>query len=855
MAGFRTQFQGMSIGAIFEKVVTRHSEKTAVEYRQRKISYGELDLAANILALRLSAVNMPAQGRAALLFRDRVGAVTAMMGVLKAGHAYVPLDPADPSERARFILEDCEPFVLITDNDHIALARQLVPDGCLVININDYEGKVPAIELPIVDPDALAYILYTSGSTGHPKGVCQTHRNAIHFAGCYSEALKIQDQDHLTLLFSLSFGASNMDIYPGLLSGATLFGYDLRQDGIPQLADWLEQKKISVLHAVPTVFRQLVKSLPQDRVFRNIRIVDLGGEAIFASDVNSFQQHFPASCRLVNHLAATEAHVIAQYLISSNQPFSGQSVPAGHSPDGVQVRIERPDGSGAGVGEVGAIVISSPFVSPGYWRRPELNAAVFSDDPATPGWRIFRPGDMGRIDADGNLHFLGRRDTRAKIRGHTIELAEVEAALRQCGHVEDAAVTITERGGQQGPAMLVAYLVVKSEVDREPKKMRRELAAHVPQYMLPGVYVFLDALPLTATGKVDRNSLPSAEEQSSVYHEDYLPPADKLEEKIAGIYQDVLKYSPVGRLDDFFLLGGDSMSAVDLQIRLFDAFGKDVPDIFEDATVAGIAKSVRQLESMPTVDNRLLPVLVPVREKGSGPILFLVHGRMGQAPLSPHLLSLLGEDQPLYVFQARGVDGIQPANETIEAMARDYIDSIRLVQPRGPYFIGALCMGGWVAVEMARMLMEEGEQVAPLILVDPPSLPLNPLRAAMRKRELDLHFQTPREDDTRFYDVTDPYRRKGAAQVAKSFENAIQAYQVRPYMGPVFLLASKQRLTDMEWGNPAKLKAHFNGDVQCFEVGPSHNQIIDSHNEAFVRHFTNCIQSARAAIRTPVSNT
>jgi pimeloyl-ACP methyl ester carboxylesterase len=223
---------------------------------------------------------------------------------------------------------------------------------------------------------------------------------------------------------------------------------------------------------------------------------------------------------------------------------------------------------------------------------------------------------------------------------------------------------------------------------------------------------------------------------------------------------------------------------------------------------------------------------------------------MGQAPLSPHLLNLLGDDQPLYVFRARGADGIQEPNETIEAMARDYIDALRQVQPRGPYFIGALCMGGWVAVEMARMLQSDGEQVAPLLLIDPPVLPLNPVLVAFRKQTLEKHFQVPREEDKEHYDINDPFRRKGAAQVAKSFENAIQNYELKPYTGPVFLLASSKRLSPEGWGTPGRLKANFPGEVQCFEVGPGHNQIIDSHNEAFIRHFTDCVRNARAAIDT-----
>src|ERR1700690_3085738 len=260
MADLHIGQTSQSIGATFEKVAARHSTKTAIEYGDRQISFSELDSSANAIAWRLLSMNSPSPGRAALLFNNRIAAISAMIGVLKAGHAYVPVDPADPSERARFILRDCEPFVLITDNDHITLARQIVPDGCQLFNVDQPGIDAPSVQLPVVGPDAPAYLLYTSGSTGQPKGVCQIHRNVLHFAGCYSEALKIQDQDSLTLLFSLSFVASSMDIYPSLLNCPTISASDMRRSGIPLLANWLDEKDISVLHAVAPVSRQLMKS-------------------------------------------------------------------------------------------------------------------------------------------------------------------------------------------------------------------------------------------------------------------------------------------------------------------------------------------------------------------------------------------------------------------------------------------------------------------------------------------------------------------------------------------------------------------------------------------------------------------
>lgn len=838
-----------SVGACFARVAARLPAKTAIECDGRKISFAELDFAANTIARRLLAGDTRPPARVALLFNERIASITAMLGGLKAGDAYVPLDADDPDERVQFILRDCAPLALITGNAHLERARTLIPEGCHLINIDEPGLDGMSAPLPEVAPDALAYLFYTSGSTGQPKGVCHSHRNLLYFIGRYSETLGIREDDRLSLLYSLSFSAANMDIYGGLLSGASVHTYDVRRNGIPPLAEWLGRASITILHTVPTVFRHLTGGLDRSHRFDKIRAVDLGGETVFASDVTLFRRHFREDCRLINHLAATEAMVMAQYVVHPTEPYEGvQILPAGRSPNGVKLHIQRSDGTVANVGEVGEIVVSSPFVSPGYWQRPDLNAAVFSDDPGNPGWRIYRTGDLGRIAADGNLHFLGRNGTRVKIRGQSVDLAEVESGLRQCISVRDAAAITESRDDQQEADRLVAYVVASGETDRDPRKIRRELAERLPLYMLPSVYVFLDALPLTATGKINRKALPQPGGLPGRQNDDYQPPMDDLEREIAAIYQQVLKYSPVGRTDDFFLMGGDSLSVVELKILLADLFGHNIPDVFEDATVAGVAQSNRHLLSKSSTGEQLMPVLVPLREVGTGPILFLVHGRLGQAHVSPYFLDLVGRDQALYSFQARGVDGIQAPNETIEAMAQDYVIALRQVQPHGPYFIGGLCAGGYVAIEMARLLRKEGHQVFPLLLIDPPlpffsvqgvEVQIQTLPARIRKRSAEGHFD---------FDIEDPKRWKGATQVAASFENALIKYRPTPYDGPVFLLTNTQRLSSAGgWKNPSTLYRVFSGKIDCFEVGESHSQILDVHNEKFVRSLAHCIKTVRSA--------
>ncbi|HEX5863120.1 MAG TPA: AMP-binding protein, partial [Casimicrobiaceae bacterium] len=727
-----------TIGSRLASIAAGLPGKLAIAEREARVSFGQLDAAASAIARRILAAGSDRPGFVGLLYENKVPAVQSIFGAARSGRAYVPLDAGDPDERLRFVLRDSEPIALLTETSLLQRARTLVSSGCAVIDLADVASDDEANALPRVTADTPAYMFYTSGSTGQPKGVVQTHRNLLFFADAYAKTLRIDAADRLTFLFSLSFGAANMDIFGGLLSGATLYGYDVRRHGIPPLADWLDRERITVFHAVPTVFRELFNSLAPDRKFAHLRAIDLGGEALFDSDVELFRRHTVEGCIFVNHLAATEAHVIAQHIVEHRSPrVSAGILPAGRSPEGLRVLIQRDDGSEADTDEVGAIVVSSPHVSPGYWRRPELDATAFSADPVAPGWRRYFTGDLGRIDGEGNLYFLGRRASRVKIRGHTVELTEVEAALSAYPGVTKVAVLALNGDLQSVPDRLVAYLAVSEGAKRNSLLVRRRLAQQLPPYMLPSAILFVDALPLTASGKIDRKALAAMEPPPETAQADeFEPPADDLERAIAGIFQQMLKHAPIGRGDDFFLLGGDSLSVVELQTRLRDTFGHELANLHEDATVAGVAAEIRRTRATTPGATEPFPVLIPLRRSGSAPPLFLVHGRLGQALVSPYFLRLLGDDQPVWAFQARGLDGLQEPHSTIAAMAADYVSEMRKQRPDGPYFLGALCAGALIAMAMARTLRDAGEVVLPLLLLDPPERPFPMADSRLTERGL-----------------------------------------------------------------------------------------------------------------------
>jgi len=839
------EFSAETIGGRLARVAASRPHRIALAGKGREVTYGALDAAATAIAQAIHAATGGRPGQVCLLFANKIPAVHAIFGAARAGHCYIPLDASDPEERLRVIAADSEPIAFLTEPALLERAKALAPPGCALIDVEHLEGR-GAVTQPDVTPDSLAYLYYTSGSTGQPKGVSQTHRNLLFFVDAYSKTMGIEDRDRVSLLYSLSFSAANMDIYGALLNGATLCTYELRRDGIRPLANWLDHERVSVLHAVPTVFRELMASLPEGRRLPHLRAIDLGGEAVFGRDVDLFREHTAPQCILVNHLAATEASVVAQHVIDHGSTYATDAmIPVGRCPAGLRVQIRREDGTAAARNETGEIVVAGAHVSPGYWKRPELNAAAFDADPDHSGARRYFSGDFGYLDDDGNLNFLGRRGSRIKLRGHSVELNEVEAALAACNGVTKVAVLAA--GGERASEAerLIAYLAMASEENRNPLEIRRQMAARVPAYMCPTGFVFLDALPLTASGKVDRQALaglPQPDEAQPAFE----APRDDTERTVAEIFGQLLKRERIGRGDDFFLLGGDSLAAVELQSMLAGALGASPTEFHEDATVAGIAARIRALSATPASERRAMPVLKALWREGSAPPLFLVHGRHGQAFVSPHFMRLLGNEQPVWAFQARGLDGLSEPHPTIDAMAEEYLAELRKVRPHGPYFLGALCAGALVAAAMARSLSDAGETVLPLLLLDPPGrapqgvgyfqlLGEERFLNKMKNRAAMGGIASPVDDPT----YVDALKRTVTA-----FEHAIATHRPLPYEGAAYMLASRQRLAGFGSGY---LSTIFTGRVERFEVAASHKQVLDPQNADFARHLAHCLDLIRSA--------
>lgn len=842
-----TVFGSQAIGVCLAATALRMPDKVAIVEGDVEVTFRQLDAAATALAQRILAAGAGRPGLVCLLFDGKLLALKAIFGACRSGHAYVPLDARDPDERLRFIVRDSAPIAVLTETALIERTRLLAGAQCAIVDIGEVAAADPSRPLPKIGLDALVHVYYTSGSTGQPKGVCQTHGNVLFACAAYAKALRLGETDRLTLLYTLSFNAAQLNIFGGLLNGGTICPYDMRRDGIAQLPDWLDRERITVLHTVPTVFRELGSRMPAGRLLPHLRVVDLGGESVFDSDVDVFRRHTLPHCVLINQLAATETGLIAQYFVDHRRAVPPDAVvPAGRCPDGVRVVIRRDDGTAAAVNEVGEILVCGGHLSPGYWQRPDLDAVAFSVDPDIAGWRRYATNDIGRFDEHGELHFHGRKGSRIKLRGNSVDLAEVEAALAAVPGVAKAAVLARsdERRGEAD--RLVAYLAMHPDAIRDPRVLRRRIATRLPSYMLPASFIFVDALPLTATGKVDRKALAQVEPPPLADRAARDPPRGDLERTVAHLFEQLLKVSPVDRDDDFFLLGGDSLGLVELQTRLREACGTSPSHFHEEATVAGIADAIRRDRATPSPRRQHMPVLLALWRHGTEPPLFLVHGRHGQASVSSHFMHLLGDNQPVYAFQARGLDGLREPHATVEDMATEYLGEMRRQRPHGPYFLAALCAGAFIAAVMARSLRAASEVVLPLLLLDPPAHLLVSGYSKLSEDRFVRKMKARRALGRTAGPVDDPTYMQRVRHVALAFEGAIARHRPRPYDGPVYILSSRQRIDGVDGSD---LRWIFTGHMQRFGVGGTHDEALDPRNPVFSSYLLRCVGMIREAAR------
>ena len=584
-----------SVPARFEAIVRRDPRRLAVKMREQPCTYEALNRTANQVAHALLAARGAGAEPIAFLLEQSTVALATIFGILKAGKCYVPLDPTLPRARLTTILEDVQPGLLITNNHNLAVARSLTNTGCQVLNTDTLAAGL-STENPglALSPDTLASILYTSGSTGRPKGVVQNHRNILHHGMRVANILHISADDRIALLASLGTGQGQTVMFYALLSGAALYPRHVKEEGLTHLAAWLRQEEMTIYHSSATVFRAFVDTLAGGESFPKLRLLRVGSETVSPTDVEHYKALFPPDCLLLNSLSSTETGTIRMYLMNKETSINGSTVPVGYAVAGVEVLLLDENGAEVEVNQPGEIVVKSRYLSPGYWRQPDLTAAVFLPDPQGGDERLYRTGDLGYRLPDGCLVHLGRQDFRVKVRGHRIEVAEVEQVLR--GHAEIKDVVVMAQPNHAGEHHLVAYVVPAQEPGPSIRALQDLVRQTLPDYMVPAVFIQLAALPLTPGGKVDRQQLPTPGRIRPQLVQPYVGPRTPIEVELVRLWTQALGVEQVGIHDAFLELGGDSLLAMRLVVRVQEAFQVDVPlrSLLEAPTVADMAVAITQ---------------------------------------------------------------------------------------------------------------------------------------------------------------------------------------------------------------------------------------------------------------------
>ncbi len=661
-----------SIPACFEQRSRERAGEKAVGGTVWQPTFAELDAAANRLAHVLLERTGVDSGRIAMLLRHDTPLIAAVLAVLKAGRTAVVLHPGDPPARLAQIRRDAEPQLLLTEESLRGLARTA---GFAATDLVSVEARPDCSAHPApgvtVGADDLAFLIYTSGSTGEPKAVMQTHRNMLHNVLRQSRCLDLRADDRYALLASIGGGQGIGVVWAALLNGATVCPFAVSERGVAELPAWFDRHGVNVLACSSTLFRNFVRTLSGRRL-SGIRLVRLASEPALRGDLEAHCRHFAEDCVLVNTLSSSETGNITCARIAPDLDVADGLLPVGRPSEGMDVTLIDREGAEVPPGQVGEIVVRSKYLSPGYWQDETQTAIRFSSESRDPATRIFRTGDLGRLRPDGLLTVVGRTDLQVKVRGNRVGVEEVERAIAALAEV--TAVAVGARTAARGDTHLTGYVVAREGSATTVSALREELRTTLPEHAIPTAFVFLDSLPVTPHGKVDRARLASLAPR---------PPAavgttvgghgtiGEDEEMLAAMWADALELDFVGRDQRFLDLGGESLMGAVIAAKVFEAFAVRLGlHVFADnPTVASMARLLRETRSSAVIAQR--PQLVRAPRAQALPLSFAqeqtwLAGRAATDPIAYNVAVPVCIRGPLDVDALRrGVNAIVARHEIL----------------------------------------------------------------------------------------------------------------------------------------------------------------------------------------------
>jgi amino acid adenylation domain-containing protein len=875
--------QDVCVHHLFEKQARSTPERTALVHGDRQVTYEELNRRSNQLAHYLRKQGVGPETLVAVCMDRSPELVIAIMAILKAGGAYVPLDANYPPDRLQYLLQDSQSKIVISKteiSDRLHLERASEVE---VICLDSRRDEICACDASnphtSVSAANLAYAVYTSGSTGLPKGVLVTHRSLVNYALEVIRTYDIIPADRRLQFVSLSSDVLASEIFPFLLSGAALV-FLPRQNmiSIAEFLQFIEAEELTVVALPSAYWHEWAASMARGeaKLPPSLRIVTSGMDKVQPELFNLWKEKVRGRIRWFNAYGPAETTVAAtRYEADLASQARLARVPIGRPIANMKTYVLDRNRSLVPIGIPGELYIGGHGVARGYLDRPDLTAEKFVPDifSANPADRLYRTGDLARYLPDGNLEFLGRFDHQVKIRGYRIELGEIETVLNQHPGIQEAVVIARE--DVPGNKQLVAYYIAVDPAQAPTGTyLRQLLQERVPEYSVPSAFILLSRLPLTPNGKVDRGALPLPHQERSEVQRSVTAPQDMFEIQLTKLWGKLLGLPSLGTNENFFELGGNSLLAVRLFAEIEKITGKKLPlaTLFQAPTIEGLATALRQKGWSPPWSS-----LVAIQPSGFKPPLFCVHGMGGNVLCYYALAQHLGPDQPVYGLQAQGLDGKQVSYTGIEEMAAYYVEQMRAVQSSGPYFLGGISYGGSVAFTMAQQLCAQGDKVGLVALLDTlgPHIkhqPLNQrasahLRALVQLRpEQKLVYMRERlhkrmKSTARLIEKIPimphralkhplPRTHSKAGVLSNREAQSKDAWRVRyapgqPYLGRVTLFRARQQLMGVSKDDLSLGWSGVIADLNIREVPGDHTGIIAEPNvRVLAEQLRNCLEEA-----------
>ncbi|MGD1913646.1 MAG: amino acid adenylation domain-containing protein [Rivularia sp. (in: cyanobacteria)] len=704
--------QDATLHQLFEEQVKQTPDSLALISESEKLTYRQLNHRVNQFVYYLQKQGVTKRTLVALCLERDLDMVVGILAILKAGGAYIPLDPSYPVERLNYMLSDSQASLLITKHE-ILEKISLSSARTICLDIHKDEIAQESIENPIniSSSDNIAYIIYTSGSSGTPKGVQGTHRGTVNGLHWLWKTYPFTQGEVCCQKTAISFVDSVWEIFAPLLQGVpTVIISNANVLDSQLFIETLGHHKVTRIVLVPSLLRLLVDNYSHlVKKLSQLKLWITSGEALSVNLVRTFQELIPEG-KLINLYGSSEVSANATYYDTSLLQNQGHSVPIGRPIDNTQIYVLNRDLQPTPIGIVGELYVGGDGLAKGYLHRWELTQERFIDNPFIPGNKIYKTGDLVRYLKDANLEYLGRHDEQVKIRGFRVELGEIATVITQHPDVSES-VVIQGKDADDNQC-LIAYIVTnKQDILAQ---LLPYLQHKLPSYMLPSAFFVLDELPLTPNGKVDKRALPNNEIIRQNTNKSFIAPRNFTELALVKIWVNLLNTSPIGVTDNFFELGGHSFLAVRLMAQIQDKFGHNLPvsTLFENPTIEKLATIVSQPSRQSSGS-----ALVAINSSGSKIPFFCIHGAGGDISHYFNLSRRLGEDYPFYALEDN-VEQDKPEIISVEETATRYLQEIRKVQPNGPFLLGGHCYGGVLAFEIAQQLQKQGQTVGLVLVID-----------------------------------------------------------------------------------------------------------------------------------------